>query len=101
MNLLRLSRQAGKTRLLVDSVKQAIRNKRAAILIVHSFAEAERIIEQNPELDGFVYSYGQLLNDPQKKSALRNSHVEVYIDNIDLILTELFGKAPHIMSSSL
>ena len=101
MNLLRLARQAGKTTLLTQYVKRAIENEKPAILVVHNAAEVARIIHENPELNGFVYSFSDIVNNPNKRMALRDNHVEIYVDNIDLILTELFGKAPHIMSSSL
>lgn len=100
MNLVRLNRGGGKTHLIVSYVLGSIERGRPAVLVVHCDAEAQRLMKEYPKLRGFVYAFHTLMDDPIKRSAIRDGHVEVYMDNADLIMSELFGKAPHIMTTT-
>lgn len=83
MRIYNMPRQSGKTTMLVNWLAESDNH----ILIVHSFAEADRIRREHPDVAGQIVGI-----DTVKSGFLRGHHNKVYaIDNLDLILPQLLG----------
>jgi len=78
MKLINTARQTGKTHKIIEEIKKNPR----ALMITFCEREADRIIQENYELDGRVISLQRYKSGEMDYRGIK----EIYIDNIDLCL---------------